>query len=39
MRLIKEHNMSMECLENMIPWERDIYLMLISNYIDENKIK
>ena len=31
------HNYSLAELENMIPWERDIYLGLLLNYIKEEK--
>ena len=33
------HNYSLAELENMIPWERDIYLGLLLNYIKEEKEK
>lgn len=32
--LIHHHKYSLTELENMIPWERDIYIILLSNYID-----
>ena len=35
--LIQHHNYSLAELENMIPWERDIYLGLLLNYIKEEK--
>ena len=38
---MQHHKYSLTDLENMIPWERDIYVGLLLNYIkDENeKIK
>lgn len=26
-------------LENMMPWERDVYVMLIKNYLEEQREK
>ena len=37
--MMQHHNYSLEELENMIPWERDIYLGLLLNYIKEEKEK
>ena len=34
---MQHHNYSLAELENMIPWERDIYLGLLLNYIKEEK--
>ena len=34
---MQHHNWSLEEIENMIPWERDIYLGLLLNYIKEEK--
>ena len=33
------HKYSLTELENMIPWERDIYLTLLQQYIEEEKLK
>lgn len=33
------HKYSLSELENMIPWERDIYMNLLINYIEEEKQK
>jgi hypothetical protein len=33
--MIKEHNFSLSEIENMIPWERQIYLGLLMNYVKE----
>ena len=37
--LIQHHKYSLTQLENMIPWERDIYLTLLQQYIEEEKLK
>ena len=37
--LMQHHNYSLTELENMIPWERDIYLTLLQQYIEEEKLK
>ena len=37
--LIQHHKYSLTELENMIPWERDIYLTLLQQYIEEEKLK
>ena len=37
--LMQHHKYSLTELENMIPWERDIYLTLLQQYIDEEKLK
>ena len=34
---MQHHNYSLAELENMIPWEREIYLGLLLNYIEEEK--
>jgi len=34
---MQHHNYSLAELENMLPWERDIYLGLLLNYIKEQK--
>ena len=36
---MQEHQYSLTELENMIPWERDIYLTLLQQYIEEEKLK
>ena len=35
--LMQHHKYSLTELENMIPWERDIYLTLLQQYIEEEK--
>ena len=37
--MMQHHNYSLAELENMIPWERDIYIGLLLNYIEEEKRK
>tara|TARA_B100000927_G_scaffold226361_1_gene186058 strand:+ start:579 stop:764 length:186 start_codon:yes stop_codon:yes gene_type:complete len=37
--LIQHHKYSLTELEDMIPWERDIYLTLLQQYIEEEKLK
>lgn len=33
--LIQHHKYSLCDLENLIPWERDIYIILLKNWIEE----
>ena len=37
--LMQHHKYSLTELENMIPWERDNYLTLLQQYIEEEKLK
>ena len=37
--LMQHHKYSLTELENMIPRERDIYLTLLQQYIEEEKLK
>ena len=37
--LMQHQKYSLTELENMIPWERDIYLSLLQNYIEEENLK
>lgn len=37
--LMQHHKYSLTELENMIPWERDIYVSLLQNYIEEENLK
>ena len=34
--LIQHHKYSLAEVENLIPWEREIYLMLLMKYIEED---
>ena len=38
-QLIQHHKYSLEDLENMIPWEREIYLGLLKKDIEEENIR
>ena len=37
--LMQHHKYSLTEIENMMPWERDIYLGLLYQYIEEENIK
>ena len=37
--LVQHDKYSLTELENMIPWERDIYLTLLQQYIEEERLK
>jgi hypothetical protein len=37
--LIQHHKYSLTELENMLPWERDIYVGLLQQYIEEENLK
>ena len=37
--LMQHHKYSLTELENMIPWEKDIYLTLLEQYIEEENLK
>ena len=37
--LIQHHKYSLTEIENMIPWEREIYLGLLNQYIEEENLK
>ena len=37
--LIQHHKYSLTELENMIPWEREIYVGLLMRYLEEEKEK
>ncbi len=37
--MVQHHNYNITDLENMIPWEREIYVGLLMEYIDEEKRK
>jgi hypothetical protein len=32
---MQHHNYSLQDLENMIPWEREIYVTLLTQYVKE----
>ena len=35
--LMQYHKYSLEDIENMMPWEREVYLSLLENYIKEEE--
>ena len=37
--LMQDHKYSLTEIENMMPWERDIYVALLRNYLDAEKLK
>jgi hypothetical protein len=37
--LVQHHKYSLTELENMIPWEREVYVSLLKNYIEEQNLK
>ena len=37
--LIQYHKYSLTEIENMMPWERDIYVGLLNQYIEEENLK
>ena len=37
--LMQQHQYSLTEIENMIPWEREIYLALLNQYIEEENLK
>jgi hypothetical protein len=38
-QLIQHHKYSLTELENLIPWEREVYIALLSQYIEEENLK
>jgi len=37
--LIQHHKYSLTELENMIPWEREVYLTFLQQFIEEENLK
>ena len=37
--LMQHHKYSLTEIENMIPWEKDVYVALLEQYIDEENLK
>ena len=37
--LMQHHKYSLTEIENMMPWERDIYLALLNQYIEDENLK
>jgi hypothetical protein len=36
---MQHHKYSLTELENMLPWEKDVYITLLSQYIEEQNLK
>jgi len=37
--LMQYHKYSLTEIENMMPWERDIYVQMLMNHLEEEKLK
>jgi hypothetical protein len=37
--LVQHHKYSLTELENMMPWEREVYLSLLQQFIEEENLK
>jgi hypothetical protein len=37
--LIQYHKYSLTEIENMIPWERDVYVALLQQHLEEEKLR
>jgi len=37
--LVQHHKYSLTELENMIPWEKDVYVTLLQQHIEEENLK
>ena len=37
--LMQYHKYSLTEIENMIPWERDVYVIMLKNHLEEEKLK
>jgi hypothetical protein len=37
--LVQHHKYSLTELENMMPWERDVYVSLLQQHIEEENLK
>ena len=37
--LVQHHNWSLSEIENLLPWEREIYISLLKQYIEEENLK
>ena len=35
--MMQHHNYSLKELENMVPWEREIYIGLLMNYLEDER--
>ncbi len=37
--LVQYHKYSLTEIENLMPWERDVYVALLKNHLEEEKLK
>ena len=37
--LLQHHKYSLADIENMMPWEREVYVTLLTQYIEEENLK
>ena len=37
--LIQHHNWSLNDIENMLPWERDVYVNYLVKYLEKQKLE
>ena len=37
--LVQHHKYSLTEIENMIPWEKDVYVSLLDQYIEEENLR
>ena len=37
--LMQYHKYSLTEIENLVPWERDVYVTLLKNHLEEEKLK
>ena len=37
--MIQHHKYTLTEIENMMPWERDVYVALLKQYIEEENLK
>ena len=37
--LVQHHKYSLTELENMLPWEREVYIALLQNYLEDQRLK
>jgi len=37
--LMQYHKYSLTEIENLIPWERDVYVTMLQNHLEEEKLK
>ena len=37
--LVQHHHWSLTEIENLLPWEREIYISLLKQYIEEENLK